>query len=252
MIGRSLGPLRPLARVALRASGWLFDHLGGPLYRTGGMAFDVPREGTMREYRGRFLLGLYERPERKLIARHLPADAAVLELGAGVGIVSCVLNARLDAPRHHVAVEPNPLLIDMLRANRDRNGRAYHIVYGLVVDAGATGGTVPFNVSMERPLGNRLGRPGGQRHDVPALAFGGLQGRCDAPFTFIVLDIEGAETAVLPTALDALPRIDGIVVEQHPAIVGKAEVDALREGLRERGFERADRIRDVEFWRRGS
>ena len=243
---RRLGHLRPLLRAGLRLSGLLFDVLDRP-FRTGGMTFDVPRAGTSREYRGRYLLGLYERPERILVRRHVPRDAAVLELGAAVGVVSCLLNGRLEVPSDHVAVEPNPLLLVSLRANRAHNGCGFQIVHGLV----AEGTTVPFNVSMARPLGNRLGREGGETHHVPCLAFEALQARVARPFDCLVMDIEGAEADVVPAALRALPALRRIVLEQHPAIIGADAVERLREELRAHGFACIDRLRDVECWTRG-
>ena len=121
-----------------QASGWLFDRLGGE-YRLRGMRFIVLRELTRQGFRGPFLLGLYEMPER-LLLHHLPTDSTLLDLGGCLGVLSCLANRRLRNPAGHVVVEANPALIPVLTANRDRNGARFTVVHGMAGGVRAAGG----------------------------------------------------------------------------------------------------------------
>jgi len=90
-------------------------------YRTEGMVFVVPRSLMKRAHRARFFYDVHELDERELVKRWLPDDATVLELGACLGVVSCVINRQLADPTRQISVEPNPQLQEVLRRNRDAN-----------------------------------------------------------------------------------------------------------------------------------
>jgi hypothetical protein len=106
--------------AAKYAAGGYFD-LWCKRYRTEGLSFEIPREQTTRAMRGRFAFDTYELPERELIRKYLPSNARVLELGGGIGVVSCLTNSLLRDKHAHVVVEANPLLIPFLESNRDLN-----------------------------------------------------------------------------------------------------------------------------------
>jgi len=74
----------------------------------------------------------YEKEERFLIRTYLPKNACVLELGARYGTVSCVISEVLEDPTKHVAVEPDPSVIEALTKNRDENYGKFHIFNGIV------------------------------------------------------------------------------------------------------------------------
>src|SRR6187401_1090526 len=74
--------------------GLLFDLKGG-LFRVDGCTFIVPRELTTRSYRACFWQATYEKEERELVRRWIHPTDSVLELGACLGVVSCVTNRLL-------------------------------------------------------------------------------------------------------------------------------------------------------------
>jgi FkbM family methyltransferase len=78
----------------------------------------------------------YEKEEQFLVKTYLPKDACVLELGARYGTVSCVISEVLDDPTKHVAVEPDPTVIDALTKNGEENGGKFHIFNGIVSSKG--------------------------------------------------------------------------------------------------------------------
>ena len=112
---RSSGMGRAINGCAKYVAGCYFDIRGG-MYLTDGLTFEVPREHTTRQMRGRFAVDTYERPERTLVSKYLPPRATVLELGGCIGVVSCTVNRMLDRPDKHVVVEANRVLDSGSRA----------------------------------------------------------------------------------------------------------------------------------------
>jgi FkbM family methyltransferase len=79
---------------------------------------------------------LFEKEEQMLVRQYIPPDATVLEMGARYGTVSCVLSEVLNDPTRHIAVEPDPSVIESLKKNRENNGGKFHIYEGVVSSHG--------------------------------------------------------------------------------------------------------------------
>ena len=229
------------------AAGAVFDALGGE-FRCGGQRFHVPRDLTTRAFRGRFLAGLYELPERRLLARHLPAEATVLELGGCLGVVSCLANARLRDRTRHLVVEANPALIPWLHRNRDRNGAGFAIEHAVVARG-----------APERPFwpgGNIVAgsatRQRGQPLLVPARSVEALEQAHDLRFDTLLMDIEGGELEVLQDNPALLSRARLVLLEFHPMFIGEAACEAGRAALRAAGLVLAGRFALAEAWVRAT
>src|SRR5712671_5551015 len=125
---------RPLGRMAGKfdqrilqpLQGLIFDLKGGR-FHADDCTFVIPKDLTTRTFRACFWHGSYEKEERELITRWVrPADR-VLELGACLGIVSCVTNKLLADKSRHVVVEANPFCIPTLRHNKELNQSGFRI-----------------------------------------------------------------------------------------------------------------------------
>lgn len=221
------------------ASGWLFDKLGGE-YRHRGLRFAVPASLTRRGFRGRFLLGLYEFPERRLL-RHLPPDSTLLDLGGCLGVVSCLANRRLRNPAQHVVVEANPALIPTLTANRDRNDAAFAVLHGMV------GGTGRF-----WPGGNIVAgsahRPRGEPLSVPVLNLDAMEAGSDLRFDAFLIDIEGGEAEFVAAEGERLSRARFVLMEFHPNFIGKERCDVIEQQLGAAGLVRIGQVLNAQAW----
>lgn len=78
----------------------------------------------------------YEKEEQMLVRKYIPPDGTVLELGARYGTVSCVISEVLEDPTKHVAVEPDPSVIEALHKNKENNNGKFHIFNGIVSSKG--------------------------------------------------------------------------------------------------------------------
>jgi FkbM family methyltransferase len=176
----------------------------------------------------------HEHAERKLVTKALKPGDRVLEIGAGVGLVS-LFCARICGPDAVLSYEANPALERVIRHNFALNGMEPRLrIAAAALEKGET--TFYFNDNI-------------YSSSLIDRNFGGAQiVQCDAindvvtdfaPNT-IIMDVEGAETTLLP-AID-LARIDKIVVELHPWIVGQDKIDTLIAQVKASGFELRETI----------
>ncbi|MEA3165728.1 MAG: hypothetical protein QOJ26_594 [Thermoplasmata archaeon] len=159
--------------------------------------------------------GRHERPEATLSLRHLDPSLPVVEVGGGLGVVACVVNATLADRGRHVVVEMDPRAAAVLRRNRDLNHSGFEVVEAAIAyDAG-------INLSNERGTfhgGTRLAKDG----TGPSPGHGTLrqlvEGRGWTRFN-LVMDIEGMELEILRNEPDLLrDRVAVLVLELHPGL----------------------------------
>lgn len=220
--------------------GLCFDLTGGT-YRADKLAFEVPKDQTTRRGRGSFMLGSYEVAECLLAKKYLSPDSAVLELGGCIGVVSCTANKLLSRPENHVVVEANPNLIPALTRNRDQNSCKFAVVQGVVAN-----GPVYFSAASQMECG-RVSESGNL---VPSFTTDELEARYGIRFDTLIADIEGAEDRLLTENFHFLERLNLLIIEFHPAIIGQDQVSRLRETLAAAGLESAERRLDVEVYAR--
>lgn len=224
------------------AAGGAFDLLHND-YRTEGCVFTIPRSHTTRRMRAKFLLDTYELPERTLVKKHIPPDACVLEMGASLGVISCVINRRLTNARRHVAVEANQELLPAIETNRAQNGCHFFIEHCII----STRETAYF-----RPTSNS---DGGQVSDrglisLPIRDFTEIEASYELSFDTVIMDIEGAEIAFITEYEAILPRIRTIIVEFHRGVVGDDKVEEARDLLCRGGLRFVDKMLNVEVFTR--
>ncbi len=232
--------------AAKDALGLYFD-LFVKQYRTGGFTFDIPRHLTSRGLRGKFVADTYELPERTLIAKHLPADARVLELGGSLGIVSCHVNRRLKDPKQHVVLEPNLDLISWLTRNRDANGCAFAIENKIV----GLGGTAYLQKSHNSDSGQVSAKGATDGADaVETITWRGLEDQYGFQFDTLIADIEGSEYDLLLAFADHIHALRTIIIEMHPRILGDDKQLQIYAQLRTGGFRLIEEMLDTQVWTR--
>ena len=61
-----------------------------------------------------------EREEQYVAHDFIEPNSTVLELGGRYGMVSAVINHKLEKPRHHVVVEPDTTVLSALKQNKQQ------------------------------------------------------------------------------------------------------------------------------------
>ncbi|MBF9033457.1 FkbM family methyltransferase [Rhodobacterales bacterium HKCCE2091] len=178
----------------------------------------------------------YEDAERDLLRRCLRPGDRVLEIGGGIGVVGLVA-ARIAGAGRVTSYEANPGLEPILRANYALNPVTPELRMKAVT---ADGAPATFHVADNVVSSSLLARDEATREvTVKSDALPAVLAELEPDV--LVMDIEGAETTLLPAA--DLSALRAIVVELHPHIVGQEAVDGLLATLAEQGFEVAARAR---------
>ncbi len=197
--------------------------VAGPFARLlGSCRLDGARFGTRASVitlrtAGDLLLDRYEAQERRALAAVLDPDLPVIECGASIGVLACLVNRQLANPDAHVAIEANPDLLPLLERHRQMNGARFHIRHAAVAYDGPT---VSFARSRDSLAGSLTGS--GLREPVPAVTVDQVAREAGFAQFGLLCDIEGAEMAILRHDEAALTgHAAWVVMESHRAADGR-------------------------------
>jgi FkbM family methyltransferase len=157
----------------------------------------------------------------------------VVELGACIGVVSCITNKLLENPANHLVLEVNPLVLPHLKSNREANGCAFQIVdKALAYDSE----TVTFKPLMDF-WGSSLLHDGGQPPvTVQTTTLANLLEERSFGSFALICDIEGLEYELISREPETIRKAELIVLEVHPHILGNEKVEFLLSTLKNLGF----------------
>jgi FkbM family methyltransferase len=173
--------------------------------------------------------GRYERGEVRAMQRLARADDVVLELGAGVGVVSTAA-ARVVGADRVVSVEANPELIPIIGETHRLSGvTGIRLLHGVGMPTPGDLQEIPFylreNFWASSMDSRREDRKSGNVREamVPVIDLNALIG--DVRPTILAMDIEGGELP-LARGLDLSPfRL--VIMELHPRVYGHPGVAEL-------------------------
>jgi FkbM family methyltransferase len=224
--------------------GLLFDLKGGR-FKADGCVFVIPKDITSLEFRAVFLLGTHEGDERMLLRKYVLPDDGVLELGACLGIVSCITNKLLRDQKKHVVVEANPYCIPAIHRNRHLNQAGF-----LVENCAASNQReLNFFVNPTHITGSSAHTRSAVSVRVPGRSLSELDARY-GPFSVLIMDIEGSELDTFEASPEALRHFRLIIVELHEAVIGVSGVNRCRELLTLAGFKLVETSYITEVWLR--
>jgi FkbM family methyltransferase len=224
--------------------GLLFDLKGGR-FRADGCIFTVPKDVTSLRYRSCFVSGSYESDERELIRKWIQPGDCVIELGACLGVVSCVTNRLLSDKSKHVVVEANPFCIATIYRNRNLNQAGFLIEHCAVGNQSH----VTFYLHPVYIVGGSSQRKSDRPVRLPAKSLRQLENE-RGPFTALIIDIEGSELEVFESSKDILRRFRIVIAELHDWAIGDAGVERCRQILLESGLVFVGRAGITEVWQR--
>ena len=225
-------PKNYLKALKFTLAGWYFD-VFMKKFKAGGCSFDIPTSLTTRPGRGYFALDMYENVERQLVSRYIKGDEHVLELGACIGVVSCIVNARLSNPDKHVVVEANPELIPYLENNKLLNKSKFSIANCAI----SSKPEIAFYFGHSIVSGSLLNTNNDkQKTVVRGLSIDQLQENHNMKFDTLIMDIEGGEYDVLFDYQDKLKQFNLIIIENHPHLLDHTQISAYEDLLLKNRF----------------
>lgn len=206
-----------------------------------GLTFSVGNPLITAREKGLLYLGLHESQEIALVRQHLVAELPVIELGGGIGVVSCIINRILANPRDHIVVEANPDLIPTLETNRGINRCQFQLRnLALAYDG------LEIALAIASFASSRVDGSGQRRVQVKTTTLARLLHESGFARINLVADIEGAEVDLVEREGSLLSqRVQTLVLEIHPRFTGverAAEMLAVIESL---GFAETARSHNV-------
>lgn len=180
--------------------------------------------------------GTYEIGEFQLIERHLEPTDIVMEIGTGLGFISTYCAKKIGSGRVF-SFEANPYNIDTARRVYAKNGVQPSCHLALL---GEGNGKVSFPVDRKSRLASSALL---EQQEVVTVDQWDINQTIEriTP-TFLVMDIEGAESAVLP--MIQFQTIRKIQIELHPHLLGQSRLDELVALVQHAGFRVAERLTD--------
>jgi len=155
----------------------------------------------------------------------------VLELGAGVGLVSTIAAKKTD-PKNVICVEANPGLLPLIAETHRINGVSDVTVLGGVAVAQDDGGEVSFYLREHFWASSMTPGPDAREVKVPRVGIADLIAR-HAP-QVLSMDIEGAEAALM-AGVDLGP-CRTVMMELHPRVYGQVGTASIFRKMHEQGF----------------
>lgn len=97
------------------------------VYSLYGLHVYAPKDKVSKRARRAIAAGVYEEDEIQMLPVILEPALPLVELGAGIGVVSCFANQLLKDPAAHVAVEMHDAVLPVLEVNRAMNRSRFSI-----------------------------------------------------------------------------------------------------------------------------
>ncbi|MGI3185488.1 FkbM family methyltransferase [Nioella aestuarii] len=184
-----------------------------PVFTLHDVSIDLPEALATKALSTRLADGSYEADEIAAVMCRVGPGMRVLDLGAGLGVVS-VLAARVAGADNVLSVEANPALLPVLRDTFDRNGQGgIRLMHGAVMQ-GEGGGKAAFQVPRAI-LGASLARSGAPEDEIVEVPSLGLESLLyDHRPELVMMDIEGAEERLFDQPWN--PELRFLVLELHP------------------------------------
>lgn len=213
--------------------------LSGNRIKIDGLRFSVNCPQVATAHKSTLWFGRHELEERELLRRFLPADQPVVELGGGLGVVSCLANRQLSTPERHVVVEAIPSLAHLVEQNRDLNGCRFQVINAALAYGFPT---VTFSIH-DNFVGSRLDADFGTSVSVPSITVAQIVDQAAFDRFSLICDIEGAEADLVAHELGLITdRAVFVLVEIHPTILGEDGANRVVEEFTRAGFRLAERV----------
>ena len=186
---------------------------------------------TTGKTRHHLFLDTYERHERDVLHRTVEPGEIILEIGAGIGLVTCVAAALAGESGSIHCIEANPKLINTIKKNLEFNGLSATVENSLI--GGCEGERKLFLAEQFESTSAYQEKGTGEVITVQQKTFREIAN--DLKPSYLILDIEGSEIE-LGTFVAEAESLKKICVEMHPHKVGDDRISALICELINAGF----------------
>ncbi len=173
----------------------------------------------------------------------LPKNATVLELGACLGVVSCITNRLLEHPERQVVVEANPNVIPIIEENKARNQCKFNIEHCIVSSQPVNTFFIGKNILTSSNL-----RKSAEQITVTGKTVAQLEQQYGLTFDVLIMDIEGGELGFLREKRGKLEQFNVVFMEihPHPEILSAEDVAECLAIMEAAGLQKV--VDEANFW----
>ena len=138
-----------------------------------------------------FILQRYEEDEKALIENYLEKNDVVLELGGCIGVISSIINSKLENKENHLVLEIDPRKFNFLKINKKINNSGFKLFNGVLSNKKGLFYESSTNFLSGSLTENETELP------VESSSLKKLEMNYNLKFNVLVMDIEGGEVEVI-------------------------------------------------------
>ena len=211
--------------------GRVVELLGNQI-ETHGVKLSVDSPVILTHRKSKIFFNLYEKDEILAVKKYLQPDLPVIELGGGIGLLSCFINKRLNKPQNHIVLEANPELLPILKRNRCLNNCKFDIKQG------ALGyGSDLLSLHIAEFAGSSLYPVSHNTIQVPRASLALLMANSKFTRTSLIVDIEGGEVDLIENEIIVLQeKVKAFFFEIHHNWIDNSRMEAMENTLGDAGF----------------
>lgn len=172
--------------------------------------------------------GALEEQERILIEKHLEKKDNVIELGAGIGYISCLTANLLSEESKHLVLEANNELIEIIEKNRKLNRQSFEIINKAY---SATNEEIKLNISEGYESSSQFTKTN-KKKNVEAIPLQDLSSKHNIENFTLISDIEGSEIGLIEEKSTLKEKCNLLIIELHPQKVGKKKIEELKQSFK--------------------
>lgn len=163
---------------------------------------------------GALTLGVYEGDEIEFFCRHLKGDITFVDVGANIGLYTCLGLASVEHNGTIIAFEPHQESLDYLKRNIDNNRHQQSVILIETAAADLDGELILYE-NPENKGDNRL-YPSDELQPATTIRARTIDGVCNEhgidSIEFLKIDVQGAEHGVIKGARKTLARSDRCIL----------------------------------------
>ncbi len=221
---------RTLFAVGKRKLKFISNLLRRPkLIKLDGIILEVSKTFS-QSMRQRLYSGSYEGREAVIVKEKIEPDDVVIELGGGLGFISCLCAKKIGSSKVYT-YEANPELIPIIKRTHESNGVNPKVINAIV---SLNAGEIRSFYLNEDFFNSSVFLIGNNRRQVQVITVDLNEEVAKIRPTFLIIDVEGAEYELL-LGLD-FQTIKKISLEYHREILGAEKIDKIRAHLTRSGF----------------
>lgn len=210
-------------------------HVRSVLYE--GLTVDARRSGMIEPILRQLLQSEYERPEINGIAMVVREGDRVLELGAGLGIISALAGRAVGPLGRVLSYEANSSLLADTQAFFAANGIENVTMVNAVLVNELDPKPRKFHLSGSFAESSLLGVKGHRAKGSVEVAANSLSSvLSEFQPDVLICDIEGAELELFPAFPSS--NLRAAVIELHPHRLSPGQIQSIHDGLAAKGLRR--------------